>query len=54
MAAQKKGDAYLLLNSDLRLGLQQSAPELVFDPIKRFPRAMIGDETYVIYHVKTR
>ena len=52
MATENKGDAYLILNSELGLGRQQSAPELTFERIKRFPHAMIGDETYVIYRVR--
>lgn len=51
MATENKSDAYIL-NSEFALRRQQSASELTFERIKRFPQAMIGDETYVIYRVR--
>ncbi len=54
MTAEGKNDGYLIVNHDYRLGRQTTAPDFVFEPIKRFPEAFVSDERYVIYRVRHR
>jgi hypothetical protein len=54
MAAEHKSEAILISNRGLALEKQTVDPNLVFAPIKRFPSALAGDETYVIYRVRAR
>jgi len=54
MTAEGKSEGYLIVNHDYRLGRQTTAPDFVFEPIRRFPDAFVSDERYVIYRVRPR
>jgi hypothetical protein len=44
----------LIFSFHAQLEDQSLAPELIFEPLKRFPKAIVDDENYVIYNVKRR
>jgi hypothetical protein len=54
MTAEHKDHAILISSRGLELQRQTVDPDLVFTPIQRFPSAIVGDETYVIYAVRPR
>jgi hypothetical protein len=54
MTAEGKSEGYLIVNHDYRLGRQTTAPDFVFETIKRFPEAFVADERYVLYRVRPR
>jgi len=51
MEAENKSKAILILSLPLALDKQTVRRDLNFEPIKRFPSAIVPDETYVIYRV---
>ena len=55
-AMQKEGKdkAILIMSLPYPLDQQTLDPKLVFRPIKRFPRAIVADEAYVIYAVRMK
>ena len=54
MTAAHKSDAILMMSLPYELNGQTIVPGLAFEPLKQFPSAIVGDETYVIYRVRAR
>ena len=54
MTAAHKSDAILMTSLPYELNGQTIVPGLAFEPLKQFPSAIVGDETYVIYRVRAR
>jgi len=54
LTVEHRDTAILIVSPKDRFDLaeQQLRPDLVFEPIKRFPNAIHESETYVIYHAK--
>ena len=54
LTVEHRDTAILIVSLKDRFDLaeQQLKPDLVFEPIKRFPNAIHKSETYVIYHAK--